>query len=106
MMKWILSTLITLFVTSLLDSCTSDRDRRDFDRKLRDTESRFERRFDLLRNRRDEGGRDDFRPFRPGMPGAGPIGAEPAAAAGPSPAATSAVGDVGTGVTLKLESGL
>jgi hypothetical protein len=98
----ILILILSSLITAVFDGCN----RNETDRKLFHFERRFEGRIESLRSRRDEGGRDDFRPFRPGAPGpngAGPIGAGPAAAA-PEPAATSATGN--EHVTLKVESEL
>lgn len=103
-LEWVIYIIVSTLISAVINGCVSERDRAETDRKIGHTESRFERRFDDIRRRRDEGDRD-VRPF-PFRPGSGPIGAEPAAAA-PEPAASSAVGESGEGrVTLKLESGL
>lgn len=108
-LECLVSILVSFIISAIFNGCALQRDRDETDRKIFRLERHVEERFERIRDRREDGGRDDRRPFRPGSPGphgAGPIGAG-AAGPAPEPAASSATGDVGSGsVTLKLESGL
>ncbi|MCE9605084.1 MAG: hypothetical protein K8U03_09315 [Planctomycetia bacterium] len=105
MKAFIINLVVSLVTTMLIDGCSTERERKVSDRKVADAEGRIEHKLEQLRKRRtDDGGRDERRPWFPA--GANPIG-QPAPAAAPPPAASSAVGDAGTGhVTLKVESEL